>query len=340
MLVSAIGDLHADFDPHTLTERTLTAASKIIAADSAAFTGFRYDGELTDLIWDNSGGFSAEEMEIFAAYMHENPLMGAYINERRTETLKITDLIAPKNFERTAVYNEFYRRVGVSNQLVAPMQISDELFMACSINIENQDFSERDKQVLTLIAPHLANAIRNAFAYRRLSAALDTEACGIIALNSKGKAVFISEYARLLLEKYFAGENCAADGLPGSLGDWIRKINLSVRSNEFSVPAVPLKIIVQNGELTARIAFNGQTGERTLMLEEKRLATPQKFMKLGVTRREAEILFWITQGKSDEVMARLCNISPRTVHKHVQNIYIKLGVETRTAAMLKALETV
>ncbi|MCY7347839.1 MAG: hypothetical protein LH614_16700, partial [Pyrinomonadaceae bacterium] len=115
MLVSAIGDLHADFDPQTLTERTLAAASQIIAADSVAFTGFRYDGELTDLIWDNSGGFSADEMEIFAAYIHENPLIGAYINERRTETLKITDLIAPKNFERTAIYNEFYRRVGVSN---------------------------------------------------------------------------------------------------------------------------------------------------------------------------------------------------------------------------------
>ncbi|MCY7344955.1 MAG: GAF domain-containing protein, partial [Pyrinomonadaceae bacterium] len=138
--------------------------------------------------------------------IHENPLIGAYINERRTETLKITDLIAPKNFERTAIYNEFYRRVGVSNQLVAPMQISDELFMACSINIENSDFSERDKEVLTLIAPHLANAIRNAFAYQRLSAALDTEACGIVALNSKGKPVFISDFARMIFGKYYADE--------------------------------------------------------------------------------------------------------------------------------------
>lgn len=62
------------------------------------------------------------------------------------------------------------------------------------------------------------------------------------------------------------------------------------------------------------------------------------YNQLHLTRREDEILFWITQGKSDDVMATLCGISPRTVHKHVENIYKKLGVETRTSAMLKALE--
>ncbi|MCY7344956.1 MAG: helix-turn-helix transcriptional regulator [Pyrinomonadaceae bacterium] len=128
--------------------------------------------------------------------------------------------------------------------------------------------------------------------------------------------------------------------MPASLNDWIRKTNLSVRSNEFNLPPSPLKIVAQSGELTARIVFNKQTGERTLMLEEKHFASPQIFGKLGVTRREAEILFWITQGKSDEAIAALLSINPRTVHKHVQNIYTKLGVETRTAAMLKALETI
>ena len=220
------------------------------------------------------------------------------------------------------------------------MRVTEDLLITCSINIEDSDFSERDKEVLTLLAPHLANAIRNAFAYQRLSGALDTEACGIVALNSKGTAVLISEFARLVLEKYFAGEKFAADDLPETLSDWIRKTNLSAQSNEFDMPSPPLKVTAQNGELILRLAFNKQTGERTLMLEEKRFAAPETFLKLGLTKRESEILFWITQGKSDEVIARLCGISPRTVHKHVQNIYIKLGVETRTAAMLRAMEII
>ena len=106
------------------------------------------------------------------------------------------------------------------------------------------------------------------------------------------------------------------------------------------MPYAPLKITAQNGELTARLAFNKQTGEQTMMLEEKRFVAPQTFLRFGLTKRESEVLFWIVQGKSDEVIARLCEISPRTVHKHIQHIYVKLGVETRTGAMLQAMEII
>ncbi len=338
-LCSALETLHSDFDPQTLPERALAAASTVISADTVTFTGFGSDGEYAGLLWD-TGTISPEEMEIFARYMYENPLVGAYVIERRPETLMVTDLIRREEYNKTTVYNEFYRRIGVESQLVAPLFISNELFMSCSINTGRPDFSERDKQALTLIAPHLANAIRNALAYQRLSAALDTEACGIVALNSKGKPIFISEYALKLFGKYFAAEKSAADRLPESLSDWIVKTSLSVKSNEFTAPTMPLKIVAQDGELTARLTFNKQTGERTLMLEEKRFASPELFARLNLTRRETEILFWITQGKTDETIARLCGISPRTVHKHVQNIYTKIGVETRTAAMLKALEAI
>ena len=277
-------------------------------------------------------------MEAFTAYIHESPLFDAYILEHRTETLKITDLMTPKNFERTAFYNEFYRRVEVSNQLVTPMRISDELLITCSINIENKDFSGRDKTVLMLIAPHLANAIRNAFAYQRLSGALETEACGIIALDSHGKPVFISEFARQLFEKYFAGDKHTADGLPEIPSDWIKKINQSVSSNEFAAPSAPLKITDQSGEVTARIALNKQTGERTLMLEEKPFLSPQSFTQLRLTRRESEILFWISQGKIDGDIGQILKISVRRVQKHVENIFKKLGVETRTSAASRISE--
>jgi DNA-binding CsgD family transcriptional regulator len=74
------------------------------------------------------------------------------------------------------------------------------------------------------------------------------------------------------------------------------------------------------------------------MLEERKLFCPKTFENLGITRREAEILFWITQGKTGGVIATLCNISLRTVQKHIENIYRKLGIETRNSAMLRALE--
>ncbi len=336
LLVSAIAELNADFDPQTLAERALSAAAKVIAADSVAFTGIHYDGQLSGLAWDSSEEISQEEIEIFGQFMHEQPLFNAYVIERRTETLKITDLIAAEKFERTDVYNQFYKRVGVRNQLVSPLMISPDLFVSCSANTDKQDFSERQKLMSELFAPHLVNAIRNAFAYQRLESALETEACGIISINSAGETAFISEYARNLFGEYFADEKRESNALPEIIRNWLNETNSAV--GEFALPQPPLKIAGQKGELVVRRTYNQTVRETTLLLEEKRIPSPQKFRHLPLTAREAEILFWITQGKSDTAISALCGISPRTVHKHVENLYRKLGVETRTGAMLKALE--
>ena len=51
-----------------------------------------------------------------------------------------------------------------------------------------------------------------------------------------------------------------------------------------------------------------------------------------LSKRQAEVLFWISEGKRDREIATILEISPRTVEKHVQKILEKLGVETRTAA--------
>jgi DNA-binding CsgD family transcriptional regulator len=277
-------------------------------------------------------------VEIFSNYIQEQPLFEAYIIKRRMETLQITDLMPARDFQRTIIYNEFYRRVGVSNQLVTPMSISDDFFLTCSINTIREDFSERDKLILTLIAPHFANAIRNSFAYQRLSLALETKACGVIAINSKGKPIFISEYGRRLLERYFTGEKRKTNSLPDGLVRWIKQIESTAKSSDFKMPLAPLKIESQKGMLTIRFMYNSTTREKTLMLEEKKLLSPKAFEKFNLTKRETEILFWITQGKADDIIATICNISLRTVHKHIQNIYTKLGVETRTSAMLRAIE--
>jgi DNA-binding CsgD family transcriptional regulator len=56
--------------------------------------------------------------------------------------------------------------------------------------------------------------------------------------------------------------------------------------------------------------------------------------RLGLTRRQAEVLSWIAQGKSNAATAVLPGISERTVAKHLENIFTKLGVESRLAAAL------
>ena len=60
--------------------------------------------------------------------------------------------------------------------------------------------------------------------------------------------------------------------------------------------------------------------------------------KLGLSAREAEILLWVAQGKSNFETGVILNISGATVKKHLEHIYEKLGVEGRNSAALRALE--
>lgn len=56
----------------------------------------------------------------------------------------------------------------------------------------------------------------------------------------------------------------------------------------------------------------------------------------GLTTRETQVLHWVGCGKTDAEIAALLSISPRTVQKHLEHVYVKLGVETRTAAVMRS----
>lgn len=59
--------------------------------------------------------------------------------------------------------------------------------------------------------------------------------------------------------------------------------------------------------------------------------------RFGLTRREVEVLGWVTDGKTNAEIGLILSLSPRTVQKHLEHVFGKLGVETRTAAAVRAL---
>jgi DNA-binding CsgD family transcriptional regulator len=61
--------------------------------------------------------------------------------------------------------------------------------------------------------------------------------------------------------------------------------------------------------------------------------------KLSLTVRESEVLLWTARGKSNRDIGDILKLSPRTVNKHLEQIYAKLGVENRTAAAAIATST-
>ena len=91
-------------------------------------------------------------------------------------------------------------------------------------------------------------------------------------------------------------------------------------------------------ELTIELACNEDHEETILFLKERKEPSPREFHKIGLTKRESEILHWIRLGKTDEVIGLLCGCAVRTVQKHVEHIRQKMNAETRTAAVQRALD--
>jgi DNA-binding CsgD family transcriptional regulator len=86
--------------------------------------------------------------------------------------------------------------------------------------------------------------------------------------------------------------------------------------------------------IVARLAlFVGLTGARSL----DSLRLEERQTEVLLTAREREVLAWVARGKTNAEIARLLWLAPSTVRKHLENVYAKLGVNTRTAAVARFL---
>lgn len=222
--------------------------------------------------------------------------------------------------------------------MAAALPVSAEQIITCAFSRTQKDFAESDRLLLNLLANHLTQAIRNTQTFERLQTIIESQSNGVIAVGADKKVQYASESAMRLLQKYFDTGKPNIGVLPEILDGWIQKQFSTRDEHEFAFPALPLTIENADGKLQIRLLYNTTTKEKTLLLEEKAAISPEKLKLLNLTTREAEILFWMTQGKTDGDISLLCGISLRTVQKHAENIYTKLGVETRTAALLRAIE--
>jgi DNA-binding CsgD family transcriptional regulator len=93
-------------------------------------------------------------------------------------------------------------------------------------------------------------------------------------------------------------------------------------------------------QLIVRLIADRIKEQYILLLEEEELQSfsISALELLGLTKREAEALFWIAQDKSNAGIAKAIGCSEGTVRKHLEHLYEKLSVQTRTAAVMVALE--
>ena len=210
----------------------------LVASELTTLSVCDLDSGHRSVVSDRPGAISRREIEVFDHYFFEHPLVRDHGRNPHAVTRRIDDLVPPTEFERTPLFNDYYRSIRIDHAMAVPIHVDRKLLVSFVFNRSKNAFSDRDRACLELIRPLLGHLYR-------LTRAL--------------------EQAR----RAPAPDHCAPD--------------------------------------------------------------------LPLTEREREVVHWLAGGKTDRDIGEILAISPRTVHKHLQRIYEKLGVETRTAAVMRVL---
>jgi DNA-binding response OmpR family regulator/DNA-binding CsgD family transcriptional regulator len=182
------------------------------------------------------------------------------------------------------------------------------------------------EEMLARIRVHLANARLTQSA----RAALDVSGRYLLAVNGVGKIMWATPQAQKLLSDALSAESDDDVVLPDPIPQWLDQ----ARKGKAGSKATIMTALPGNDQL--RLQFMGRLGANEFLLrlaKDSGTETPVEFSsELGLTTREGEVLSWLSKGKTNRDIAQILGLSPRTVDKHLEQIYSKLGVENRTAA--------
>lgn len=237
-----VREVHAIQRMDDFPRRAMTGISRLIASDIITYNEIDTRRQRAYFVQEPAESINARQTYTFERLAHQHPLISHYARTRESQPRKISDFLSLTEFRRLDLYQEFFRDLAISYQLAVTIPSSNALVIGIAMNRARQDFSERDRSVLDLVRPHLAQAYRN-----------------------------IAERATLR-ERAEAAERAL-----------------------WSAPAAVLA---------------------------------------SLTRRERDILVLVADGKTNLQIAGRLALSPRTVQKHLEHVYDKLGVRTRTAAAM------
>jgi DNA-binding response OmpR family regulator/DNA-binding CsgD family transcriptional regulator len=182
-------------------------------------------------------------------------------------------------------------------------------------------------ELLARIRVHLVNA-RIAQGSR---AALDATGRFLLATDTADRLLWSTPKAKELLAELGPA---TPSGLPAVVTDKLRLLRLS-RARPTA------RSFIEIGTRRLELSFLSSLGpdEVLFRLTEINSGAEEEVLQrsLALTSREAQVLLWISRGKSNREIGEILDISPRTVNKHLEQVFVKLGVENRAAAAARAV---
>ncbi|MGO9822166.1 MAG: response regulator transcription factor [Solirubrobacteraceae bacterium] len=269
--------------------------------------------------------------ELLGAYLPQNPLVRAADPAR---VLKFSDFLTLRELHRLDLYDAVYREREVERQIAFILPAPEPEVLGIALNRRRPDFSERDRGILEAARPLVVAAYEHAILVTKMRATLSAlelaaESAGeaLIVLDPSGRIQHATRSARAQLRALPGADQ------PGRLPEPLASWSEAQRCAAAARPSSPRPLAV--GSATAWFVRGRLNGFDAIVFERPPELSPNLLRAAGLTSREAEVLTRVERGLSNTLIARELAVSERTVAKHLEHAFAKLGVSNRTAALAR-----
>lgn len=184
-------------------------------------------------------------------------------------------------------------------------------------------------ELVARLKVHLHNA-RDA---QTAKAALEISGQSLVSTDAQGRVLWATPSVR---SRFIPGES----RLFSQTLTWLRQISMESDPAHYSEPCVE----TDSDGNSVQLIYLGQSGNQQFLMRvrESDEYTTRTVIKdhFELTDREADVLLWLVNGKSNKEIAEILGISSRTVNKYLDHVYVKLGVENRTAAAMVTMRRI
>lgn len=339
VLLKFVRGFYACHDRDAFISYLLYGISTLVPAELAAFTEIDGGGRIVDMRVEPSTATLPSFRQLFERHLPQHPHFTCYQRTGDASAVKLSDFLTRRQFHALTLYSELYKPMKIEHVMSVLLPGPRSCLLAVSLHRGRRDFSERDRLILNLLRPHLIQAYANAEAIRvmrqevgLLGQAMEARDQGVVLLTKDGRVRLINSRAQQWLADYFGRSSQHADHLPVVFRTWLTHQEASLNgTDDVPLPRKPFVVEKQGERLVVRHLCEA---DRCILLMEQEPVSvqPVAFKLSGLTRREVEVLLWVAHGKTNVEVGAILGLSSRTVQKHLEHIFKKLGVETRVAA--------
>lgn len=285
-------------------------------------------------------GVMGEQVEEFPRLVQQNPILQYQHQTGDGSARRLSDFVDATGLHELELYRRIYQPLGIEYQVAVGLVVKSPLVVALALNRRFSDFLDSELALLDALRPHLSQSYRNLQtiqALRGIDGALAELGGGVVVLDDAGLNTRWSPWAQDVLQHHFG---FGADGrLPEPVARWIEEERRHLFADGQPRIHRPLVSVLGDRQLVLRFIPGAGLRPDVVTLDERR---PERVVaelaRLSLTDREAEIMQQLLRGESVRGTATNVGVAPATLNKHLEHIYRKLGVTSRSAAVAAATD--